>query len=71
MSTFLESLVDVRVAIRPLLLSASSTDALRSPSHIAIAMVLCDPTIFDFDQLFELNAVLIARMHPLFVLWTF
>ncbi|KAH8993859.1 hypothetical protein EDB86DRAFT_3103122 [Lactarius hatsudake] len=41
-----------------------------SGSHIAIAMALCDPTIFDFDQLFVLNAVLIAQMHPLFVLWT-
>ncbi|KAH9071380.1 hypothetical protein EDB83DRAFT_2517184 [Lactarius deliciosus] len=34
-------------------------------------MALCDPTIFDFNQLFELIAVLIAQMHPLFVLWTF
>ncbi|KAH9009540.1 hypothetical protein EDB85DRAFT_2244307 [Lactarius pseudohatsudake] len=40
-------------------------------SHIAIAMALCDPTIFDFDQLFEINAVLTAQTHPLFVLWTF
>ncbi|KAH9163511.1 hypothetical protein EDB89DRAFT_1912601 [Lactarius sanguifluus] len=40
-------------------------------SHIAIAVALCDPTIFDFDQLFELNVVLIAQIHPLFVLWTF
>ncbi|KAH9021502.1 hypothetical protein EDB85DRAFT_2293486 [Lactarius pseudohatsudake] len=71
MSAFLESLVDVRIAERPLPLSAPSTDALCSPSHIAIVMALRDPTIFDFDRLFELNAVLIAQMHPLFVLWTF
>ncbi|KAH9011595.1 hypothetical protein EDB85DRAFT_1900938 [Lactarius pseudohatsudake] len=37
-------------------------------SHIAIGMALRDPTIFDSDRLFELNAVLIAQMHPLFVL---
>ncbi|KAH9018844.1 hypothetical protein EDB85DRAFT_2154216 [Lactarius pseudohatsudake] len=34
-------------------------------------MALYEPTIFDFDRLFEVNAVLIAQMHPLFVLLTF
>ncbi|KAH9010012.1 hypothetical protein EDB84DRAFT_1570868 [Lactarius hengduanensis] len=34
-------------------------------------MALRDPTIFNFDQLFELNAVLTAQMRPLFVLRTF
>ncbi|KAH9018951.1 hypothetical protein EDB85DRAFT_2154130 [Lactarius pseudohatsudake] len=34
-------------------------------------MALRDPTIFNFDQLFELNAVLTAQMRLLFVLRTF
>ncbi|KAH9071377.1 hypothetical protein EDB83DRAFT_2574365 [Lactarius deliciosus] len=89
MSTFLKSLVDVRVAVRPLPLSQlhlltrfvlraetrfttrSSRKPILARSHIAIAMALRDSTILDFDQLFELNAVIIAQMHLLFVLWTF
>ncbi|KAH8987038.1 hypothetical protein EDB92DRAFT_1877481 [Lactarius akahatsu] len=39
--------------------------------HIAIALALRDSTSFDFDQFFELNVVLIAQMHLLFILWTF
>ncbi|KAH9071402.1 hypothetical protein EDB83DRAFT_2313471 [Lactarius deliciosus] len=67
MSTLLERLVDARESGLPLEAHANPL----ARSHIVIAMALCDPTIFDFDQLFELIAVLIAQMHPLFVLWTF
>ena len=34
----------------------------------AIATGLSDPTIFDFDPLFKLDAVLAAQAHPLFAL---
>ena len=32
----------------------------------AIATALSDPTTFDFDPLFKLDAVLAAQVHPLF-----
>jgi translation initiation factor 3 subunit M len=34
----------------------------------AIATALSNPTIFDFDPLFKLDAVLAAQAHPLFAL---
>jgi translation initiation factor 3 subunit M len=34
----------------------------------AIATALSNPTIFDFDPLFKLDAVLAAQSHPLFAL---
>jgi hypothetical protein len=34
----------------------------------AIATAVSEPTVFDFDPLFKLDAVLAARSHPLFAL---
>ena len=37
-----------------------------------IATALSNPTIFDFDPHFKLDAVLVAQAHPLFaLLWIF
>ncbi|KAH9168178.1 PCI-domain-containing protein [Lactarius sanguifluus] len=78
-STFLERLVEVfskagqRVtAYHYKLAHLRSLDPASQATQLvaldAIATALSDPTIFDFDPLFKLDAVLAAQAHPLFAL---
>ncbi|KAH8989688.1 PCI-domain-containing protein [Lactarius akahatsu] len=78
-STFLERLVEVfskagqRVtAYHYKLAHLRSLDPASQATQLvaldAIATALSDPTIFDFDPLFKLDAVLAVKAHPLFAL---
>ncbi|KAF8263947.1 hypothetical protein EI94DRAFT_1772790 [Lactarius quietus] len=78
-SAFLERLVDVfskakqrETAYHYKLAHVRSLDPTsQSTQHTAldaIATALSDPSIFDFDPLFKLDAVLAAQAHPLFAL---
>ncbi|KAH8988769.1 PCI-domain-containing protein [Lactarius hatsudake] len=78
-STFLERLVEVfskagqRVTAYHYKLShLRSLDPASHATQLvaldAIATALSDPTIFDFDPLFKLDAVLAVKAHPLFAL---
>lgn len=78
-SAFLERLVDVFSKARQpdtayyyKLAHVRSLDPASQAAQLAaldaIATAVSDPTIFDFDPLFKLDAVLAAQAHPLFAL---